>query len=353
MSIIIRRFHNSGRRVTDSPDLAKENPTVSRQFLFIFSGLTMQRLFCLILMASAILDLVQENSIILNLHYNQLAANPGLFPPDTLELSGMSTPPSPTPPSLSERTPRRPRTPTPPPLTPEDRVVIGGHGLRKTPSRTKAVLTPAVVPPSRKKRTLFRSSPGEAGGSRGEVDRAGRSMTQDDPFQDPSDQPPLPLSVPNVMSVPSTPLPERNGHCDEVTRRMIDLEKDQAEEAHRIVGLETENAEYGRRIIELEKRVAVNEAGNRVRDEVQVELERQVALLMAKSQSLEVPVRGLGSAAEVKVDIEPREIVVASEENDTEARLSKVKEQCRIALHAQEARTLKRLREALVDMQDF
>lgn len=134
---------------------------------------------------------------------------------------------------------------------------------------------------------------------------------------------------------------------------MIDLEKDQAEEAHRIVGLETENAEYGRRITELEKMVAVNEARSRVRDEVQVELERQVAVLMAKSASLEVLVRGLQSAAEVKVDIEPREMVVESEESDTEARLSKVKEQCRIALHAQEAMALKRLREAFINIKEF
>lgn len=134
---------------------------------------------------------------------------------------------------------------------------------------------------------------------------------------------------------------------------MIDLEKDQAEEAHRIVGLETENAEYGRRIIELEKTVAENEPRNRARDEAQIELERQVALLMAKSESLEVLVRGLGSAAEVEVIIEPREINVESEEDDTESRLSKVKEQCRIALYAQEARTLERLREAFVDMKEF
>lgn len=134
---------------------------------------------------------------------------------------------------------------------------------------------------------------------------------------------------------------------------MIDLEKDQAEEAHRIVGLETENAEYGRRIIDLEKRVAENEVRGRARNEVQADLERQIAVLMAKSESLEVLVRGLQSAAEVKVNIEPREMVVESEESDTEARLSKVKEQCRIALHAQEARTLKRLREAFVDMKEF
>jgi hypothetical protein len=170
-------------------------------------------------------------------------------------------------------------------------------------------------------------------------------MTQDDPFQITSDQPPLPLLVPHAMLDTSTPLPQRHGQCDGITRRMIDLEKDQAEEAHRIVGLETENAEYGRRIIQLEKTAAENEARDRVRDEVQVELERQVALLMAKSQSLEVLVRGLGSAAEVEMNIGPREMVVEGEESDTEARLSKVEEQCRIALHAQEARTLKRLRE--------
>jgi hypothetical protein len=177
------------------------------------------------------------------------------------------------------------------------------------------------------------------------VDRAGRWTTQDDPFQVPSDQPPLPLPLPHAMLITSTPLPERHEQCDGISRRMIDLEKDQAEEAHRIVGLETENAEYGRRIIVLERMLAENEAGNRVRDEVQAELERQVAVLMAKSESLEVLVRGLGSAAEVKVNIEPREMVVVSGESDTEARLSKVKEQCRIALHAQEARTLTRLRE--------
>jgi hypothetical protein len=151
--------------------------------------------------------------------------------------------------------------------------------------------------------------------------------------------------VPHAMLATSTPLQQRHGQCDGITRRMIDLEKDQAEEAHRIVGLETENAEYGRRIIELEKRVAENEAEDKIRDEAQVELERQVAVLMAKLESLEVLVRGLGSAAEVKVNIEPREMVVESEESDTEARLSKVKEQCRMALHAQEARTLKRLRD--------
>jgi hypothetical protein len=43
------------------------------------------------------------------------------------------------------------------------------------------------------------------------------------------------------------------------------------------------------------------------------------------------------------VDIGPLEMDVETGESEAEARLSVAKEQCRIALHAQEARTLTRM----------
>lgn len=261
-------------------------------------------------------------------------------------MMGRSTPPSPTPPTQPERTPRRPRTPTPPPRTPENRIVVGGHGLRKTPSRIKGASTPAV-PHSRRRQVPACRTPLKAAGSSKAVDRVGRSATRTteyDVFSAPPVQEPPPVPVPSDPFVPSTVIPEQNGHHDPVARRMNDLERDNAEKARRIEGLETGNAENRLRIVNLETRVAEYAARDRAREESQAELERQVAVLMTNWEGIDVAGRGQPLSAGAEVKIRSGETEVTRDGTDA---LVNAREQCRIALHLQEARGFVRLQEVL------